>query len=407
MASACCGARARRSSPTTRHTRTSASANGSCCTRVYALVEERGTGQGGRLPPRSTRGARRTAWRPTRRCCCSISPIRASSRRARSSSSRSGSSAGPRKVSIGRELRRRGATPRPWWWTSRARAAPRTVRSRASRRACSTSASCAATCASASPCCARARLPASSAWARTSPRRSPTACWCCSTGAGARTSSRARIRATARAAPRRSACGLPAIHYFVSGRAFTVARERAADLDQGAHGDRDLGAPRDAPRGRARPRRPNCHARDLADQGRERLRPPAGARRSERQRALLLGQLLGIQLADAKAFLLCTIKWLSVSDRLRAAHRGADPSRRSAGDRDQARGRECVRRIRSLRASSCRRSLRSRLLRPWSCPPAGSSPSARWRSPTARAGCRLVELVDRGADFERVSFESA
>src|SRR5260221_11981130 len=38
----------------------------------------------------------------------------------------------------------------------------------------------------------------------------------------------------------------------------------------------------------------------------ERVDPRASAR-------LILGQLLGIRLADAKAFLLCTVNWLSVS----------------------------------------------------------------------------------------------
>jgi len=129
----------------------------------------------------------------------------------------------------------------------------------------------------------------------------------------------------------------------------------------------------------------------------ERVDPRASSR-------LVLGQLLGIRLADAKAFLLCTIKWLSVStdfglrigvqilpgvpQGIAVRPAGANPDPFVQGFLLPA-------------------------FAPLQAPETLVTP-ASWFKPKReievadRQGrVRLVELVDRGADFERVSFEPA
>ena len=121
-----------------------------------------------------------------------------------------------------------------------------------------------------------------------------------------------------RAHPRHSAsgaaqtcAGMPTVHYFVTGRAFPtsggsrqisqVQHEQIATLGRVAmrHGD-EPGPPPDFAVETWQIKDESASGLRLA-----RVDPAASSR-------LMLGQLLGIRLGDAKA-LLCTVKWLSVS----------------------------------------------------------------------------------------------
>jgi hypothetical protein len=199
--------------------------------------------------------------------------------------------------------------------------------------------------------------------------------------------------------------GMPAIHFFVSGRAFT-ARSASRPISQKEHEEI-------ATFGRLATRRdddpattPNYpletwHIRDESASGLrlERIDPRASSR-------LVLGQLLGIRLANAKSFLLCTVKWLSVSTEfglrigvqiLPGVPQGiaVKPAGANTGAEPFVQG----------------------FLLPAFAPlqapetlvtPAGLFKPKREIEVADRQGrLRLVELVDRGADFERVSFESA
>jgi hypothetical protein len=122
-----------------------------------------------------------------------------------------------------------------------------------------------------------------------------------------------------RAHPRRSASGtaqtcsgMAAVHYFVTGRAFAVRggpqkisqvqHEQIATLGRVAMLSEDEPGP---------PPDFTVETWQINDESASGLRlarvDPAASSR------LMLGQLLGIRLQDAKAFLLCAVKWLSVS----------------------------------------------------------------------------------------------
>jgi hypothetical protein len=129
----------------------------------------------------------------------------------------------------------------------------------------------------------------------------------------------------------------------------------------------------------------------------ERVDPRASSR-------LVLGQLLGIRLADAKAFLLCSIKWLSVSTEfglrigvqilpgvpqgiaIKPAGASADPY------------------VQGFLLPAF-----APLQAPETIVTAASTFRAKREMEIGdRPGrVRLLELIDRGADFERVSFEAA
>src|SRR3989441_10092082 len=122
-----------------------------------------------------------------------------------------------------------------------------------------------------------------------------------------------------RAHPRRSASGtaqtcwgMAAVHSFVPGRVFAV-RGGPPKISQVQH-EQIATLGRVATRHEDEPGPPPDFAvetwqiRDESASGLRlaRVDPAASSR-------LTLGQLLGIRLADAKAFLLCAVKWLSVS----------------------------------------------------------------------------------------------
>ena len=120
----------------------------------------------------------------------------------------------------------------------------------------------------------------------------------------------------------------------------------------------------------------------------------------------MLGQLLGIRLSDAKAFLLCAVKWLSVSVEfeLRAGVHILPGIPQGAA-------------IRAIGAPAAAEQYTPAFLLP--AVAALQAPEtlvvpAGWFKPnreievlTERTGkLRLASVVDRGADFERVTFEA-
>src|SRR5207247_400738 len=121
---------------------------------------------------------------------------------------------------------------------------------------------------------------------------------------------------------------------------------------------------------------------------------------------LTLGQLLGIRLADAKAFLLCAVKWLSVSVEfeLRIGVQSLPGIPQGAA-------------IRAIGAPAAAERYTPAFLLP--AVAALQAPEtlvvpAGWFKPnreievlTERTGkLRLASVVDRGADFDRVTFEA-
>jgi hypothetical protein len=120
----------------------------------------------------------------------------------------------------------------------------------------------------------------------------------------------------ARAHPRRSTSGtaqicsgLAAIHYFVTGQAFRGAPRELSKAQHEEIATFGRVATRDESAGTA-PTFPleTWQIKDESAPGLrlERIDPAANSR-------LVLDQLLGIRPADAKSFLLCTIRWMSVS----------------------------------------------------------------------------------------------
>jgi hypothetical protein len=212
--------------------------------------------------------------------------------------------------------------------------------------------------------------------------------------------------------PRRSASGtaqicsgMAAVHYFVTGRAFAVRggpekisqvqHEQIATLGRVAMLREDEPSP---------PQDFAVEAWQIKDESASGLRlarvDPAASSR------LMLGQLLGIRLADAKAFLLCAVKWLSVSVEfeLRAGVHILPGIPQGAA-------------IRAVGAQAATEQYTQAFLLPSVAAlqaPETLVVPAGWFKPnreievlTERPGkLRLAAVVDRGADFERVTFEA-
>jgi len=197
--------------------------------------------------------------------------------------------------------------------------------------------------------------------------------------------------------------GMAAVYFFVTGRAF-AAPAGSRPMSTKEHEEM-------ATLGRLATRRDDDPAttpnypletwqiRDESASGLrlERVDPRASAR-------LILGQLLGIRLADAKAFLLCTVKWLSVSTEF-----GLRIGLQILPGVPQGIA------IKPAGANAAAEPFVQGFLLPAFAPlqapetlvtPAGWFKPKREIEIADRPGrVRLVEVVDRGADFERVSFE--
>src|SRR5882762_1047784 len=196
--------------------------------------------------------------------------------------------------------------------------------------------------------------------------------------------------------------GMAAVHYFVTGRAFPtsggsrqisqVQHEQIATLGRVAmrHGD-EPGPPPDFAVETWQIKDESASGLRLA-----RVDPAASSR-------LMLGQLLGIRLGDAKA-LLCTVKWLSVSVEFElrigvqilpgipqgVAIRAADAAA------EQTAPAFLLPAVAALQAPETL------------VVPAGwFKPQREIELLTDRPGkLRLAAVTDRGADFERVTFEA-
>ena len=215
-----------------------------------------------------------------------------------------------------------------------------------------------------------------------------------------------------RAHPRRSASGtaqicsgMAAVHYFVTGRVFAVRggsqkisqvqHEQIATLGRVATvREEGAGPPPDFAV-------ETWQIRDESASGLRLARVDASA--SSR---LMLGQLLGIRLADAKAFLLCAVKWLSVSVAfelrtgihiLPGIPQGV-AIRASGGEAasEQYTPAFLLPAVAALQAPETL------------VVPAGwFKPNREIELLAERSGkLRLASLVDRGADFERITFEA-
>ena len=197
--------------------------------------------------------------------------------------------------------------------------------------------------------------------------------------------------------------GMPAIHFYVTGRGFTT-RGGARPMSTKEHMEiATLGrlATRQDDDPATTPSHPLevWHIKDESASGLrlERADPRANS-------SLVLGQLLGIRLATAKAFLLCTIKWLSVSTEftLRIGVQILPGVPQGVGVKP---------------ADALTDPYSQGFLLPAFAPlqaPETLVITAGWFRPKRdmeiadRQGrVRLLELVDRGPDFERVSFEPA
>src|SRR5438094_2122889 len=214
-----------------------------------------------------------------------------------------------------------------------------------------------------------------------------------------------------RAQPRRSASGtaqicsgIAAVHYFVTGRAF-AARGGPQKISQVQH-EQIATLGRVTTRHEDEPGPPPDFAvetwqiKDESASGLRLARVDTAA--SSR---LMLGQLLGIRLADAKAFLLCAVKWLpvSVEFELRIGVQILPGIPQGAA-------------IRAAGAPAAEQHIPAFLLPALAAlqTPETLVVPAGWFKPnreievlTERSGkLRLASLVDRGADFERVTFEA-
>jgi hypothetical protein len=213
-----------------------------------------------------------------------------------------------------------------------------------------------------------------------------------------------------RAQPRRIASGtaqmcsgMAAVHYFVTGRAMPgspqqisrVQHEQIATLGRVSTRDEDEpGPPPDFAV-------ETWQIKDESASGLRLARVDLAA--SSR---LILGQLLGIRLADAKAFLLCTVKWLSVSREfelrvgvqiLPGIPQGA--AIRAAGANASAEQYTPAFLLPAVAALQAPETL---------VVPAGwFKPNREIEVVTDRSGkLRLASVIDRGADFECVTFEA-
>src|SRR5207249_5878319 len=215
-----------------------------------------------------------------------------------------------------------------------------------------------------------------------------------------------------RAHPRRSASGtaqtcsgMAAVHYFVTGRVFAV-RGGPPKISQVQH-EQIATLGRVATRHEDEPGPPPdfaVEAWQIRDESASGLRlarvDPAASSR------LILGQLLGIRLADAKAFLLCAVKWLSVSVEfelrigvqiLPGIPQGA--AIRAAGANAAA---EQYTQAFLLPAVAALQAPETLVV-----PIGWFKQNREIEVLTERPGrLRLASVVDRGADFERVTFEA-
>ncbi|HKW37398.1 MAG TPA: hypothetical protein VJO54_06285 [Burkholderiales bacterium] len=198
--------------------------------------------------------------------------------------------------------------------------------------------------------------------------------------------------------------GVQAIHYFVTGRTF-AARASSRPMSTKEHMEfatlGRLATARQADEPATTPNYPletwQIHDESASGLRLERVDPRAGSR-------LLLGQLLGIRLADAKAFLLCTIKWLSVS---------ADFGLRIGVQILPGVPQGIAIKPAGANADPYVQGFLLPAFAPLQAPETlviavGSFKPKREMEIADHSGrVRLIELVDRGADFERVSFETA
>ena len=215
-----------------------------------------------------------------------------------------------------------------------------------------------------------------------------------------------------RAHPRRGAsgtaqicAGMAAVHYFVTGRVF-AARGGPQKISQVQH-EQIATLGRVTTRHEDEPGPPPDFAvetwqiKDESASGLRLARVDTAA--SSR---LMLGQLLGIRLADAKAFLLCAVKWLSVSVEfeLRAGVQILPGIPQGAA-------------IRAVGAQAAAEQYTQAFLLPavaaLQAPETLVVPVGWFKQNreievlTERPGrLRLASVVDRGADFERVTFEA-
>jgi hypothetical protein len=200
--------------------------------------------------------------------------------------------------------------------------------------------------------------------------------------------------------------GMAALHHFVTGGTFRMPGA-SRELSQVEH-------EQIATLGRVVTRREDEHApapnfvsetwqiKDESASGLRLLRvDPAATSR------LVLGQLLGIRLADAKAFLLCTVRWLSVSPQfelcigvqilpgvpLGVGVRGAGPS---------AAGEQYVPALMLPAVAALQTPETLVMPSGWFKP----QRAVEVYTDSARQ-LRLASVIDRGADFERVTFEAA
>jgi len=213
----------------------------------------------------------------------------------------------------------------------------------------------------------------------------------------------------ARAHPRHGASGtaqtcmgMPAIHYYVTGRSF-AARGSARTISQKEHEElatfgrlatRHEDEPRTAPNFPLE----SWQIKDESASGLrlERVDPAASSR-------LLLGQLMGIRLADAKVFLLCTIKWMLVS-----ADFGLRIGVQILPGVPQGIGIKAA----GVNTEPHTQGFLLPAFAPLQAPETLVTPAA-WFKPKReievadRPGrVRLLALIDRGPDYERVSFEA-
>src|SRR6266516_2435183 len=215
-----------------------------------------------------------------------------------------------------------------------------------------------------------------------------------------------------RAHPRRGASGtaqicsgMAAVHYFVTGRVFG-ARGGPQKISQVQH-EQIATLGRVTTRHEDEPDPPPDFAvetwqiKDESASGLRLARVDTAA--SSR---LMLGQLLGIRLADAKAFLLCAVKWLSVSAELelRAGVHILPGIPQGAAIRavDGHAAAEQYTQAFLLPAVAALQAPETLVV------PAGwFKPNREIEVLAERSGkLRLASLVDRGADFERVTFET-
>jgi hypothetical protein len=118
----------------------------------------------------------------------------------------------------------------------------------------------------------------------------------------------------------------------------------------------------------------------------------------------LIGQLLGIRFADDKAFLLCTIKWLSVSAdfSLRIGVQILPGVPQGIGIKSAGANTEPYSQGFLLPAFAPLQAPETLVM-----PLTWFKPKREIEVADRQGRVRLLELIDRGADFERVSFESA